>query len=267
VYNSFMQLPEVIDRVRPSIVQIRRAGPNLPPQGATIGTGFMVADAQHIVTAFHVVDAIDAGAGEVLHVAFAGPDVDTPTIKIRASFAQFNGQVIATDQDRDIALLYVPDFNSAGLRIEVGGKPLQANPTPAKLHTGKIREGIELAVSGYPLGEPSLVTNAGILASTFSPTDQAAGIQLCYLGDFTANPGNSGGPVYTGRDGSVVGVCVAGRLAPIVGGKGAQSVGLTVIVPIEQVVELVKAQGIDPSQTPVSAPRSTQTKQQHRRRR
>ena len=53
--------------------------------------------------------------------------------------------------------------------------------------------------------------------SRFSPRGR---VQERYLSDFTANPGNSGGPVYTVRDASVIGVCVARRLAPIVGGLG-----------------------------------------------
>jgi hypothetical protein len=58
------------------------------------------------------------------------------------------------------------------------------------------------------------------------------------------------------RDGSVIGVCVAGRLVPIIGGVGATSAGLTVIVPIEEVAELMRAQGIDPMQTSAPPPRS-----------
>ena len=53
--------------------------------------------------------------------------------------------------------------------------------------------------------------------------------------------------MYTVHDGSVVGVCVAARLAPIVGGAGAQAAGLTVIVPSAQVVALLARNGLHPT--------------------
>lgn len=247
MYNNSMQLPDVIDRIRPSIVQIRKVGPTIPPQGQTLGTGFTVTDAQHIITALHVVEEVNSSSGEVLRIAFAGPEIETPDLKLRGNFVQVNAQIIAENQDQDLALIRAPDFNKSTLRVKFGDGPVLANPPAAKLFTGKVREGVELAVSGYPLNEPSLVTNAGILASTFSFNNKDGRIQACYLGDFTANPGNSGGPVYTARDGSIIGVCVGGRVRPILDGIGKQNSGLTTITPIEQVVEILKTLGLDPA--------------------
>jgi S1-C subfamily serine protease len=251
-----MQLPDVIDRVRPSVVQIRKTSASQSPSGQTIGTGFIVADAEHMITALHVVEAVDFTAGEALYVAFAGPNIDTPFMKIRATFSQREGRVIGFDKDQDLALIYSP--NGSGLRASFGPQMQETKPVAAKLSTSPLREGVELAVSGYPLSEASLVTNAGILASTFTLNDNPN--QMCYLGDFTANPGNSGGPVYTTRDGSIVGVCVAGKLAPIIGGAGAQHSGLTVIVPITQVAKLLSVHGLNEVSVPVSAPRANRTK-------
>jgi S1-C subfamily serine protease len=101
-----MQLPDVIDRVRPSVVQIRKVAVSQPSSGQTIGTGFIVVDVEHIITALHVVEAVDSTAGEALHIAFAGPNIDTPFMKMRAAFSQREGKVIGINRDQDLALVY-----------------------------------------------------------------------------------------------------------------------------------------------------------------
>jgi len=186
-YNGVMQLPDIIDRVRPSVVQIRRSNANQPSVGQTIGSGFIVSDTAHVATALHVVEAVDLSAGESIHVAFAAPNIDTPTLKMQANFSEYEGQVIGTDKDQDLALIHVPQLAGPGLRVQLGPEMLEAKPVAARLNTSSLREGVELAVSGYPLAEASLVTNIGILASTFTQTDNPS--QICYLGDFTANRG------------------------------------------------------------------------------
>ena len=251
--------------MRPSIVQIRAVGPGLPPQGATLGTGFLVGPDLHVVTAKHVTDAIDAAAGQKLHVAFAGPDIDTPQLKMRANFTGTEGQVVGTEPNQDLALLQVPGAGNLAFGVQVDGKKIETRPAAARLHSARLREGVPLALSGYPLSEPSLITTAGVLASTFSPTDATGPAEERYLGDFTANPGNSGGPVYLVQNAGVVGVCVAGKLAPIVGGVGAHAAGLTVIVPLAEVVKLLDRHGVDAfaspgPQNPVPAKRPTNKK-------
>ena len=256
-----MQLPDTIDHIRPSVVQIRRFSTQRAA-GQTIGTGFIVADTQHVVTALHVVDVVNLSAGEAIHVALAAPNVDTPELKMRANFSEYEGKLIGVNNDQDLALIHVRQLKEPGFRVKFGPRLIEAKPVNATLRTNPLREGVELAVSGYPLAEPSLVTNAGILASTFTLNDNPS--QVCYLGDFTANPGNSGGPVYTTRDGSVIGVCVAGKLAPIIGGVGTQSAGLTVIVPAAQVVSLLSAHGVQQSIPMTTAPRTSgRSKRRH----
>lgn len=69
--------------------------------------------------------------------------------------------------------------------------------------------------------------------------------QDSYLGDITANPGNSGGPVYKLSDGKVIGVCVAGKLTSAKHNIGADaqilhSAGLTFITPARAIDEMLK---------------------------
>jgi S1-C subfamily serine protease len=260
-----VQLPDAIEVIRPSVVQISAMGPATSPQGDTLGTGFLVTP-QVVVTAKHVVDAVDEASGQALHVAFAGPEVDTPELKIRAGFVGTGGRILAVMPEHDLALVEAPGAAAftAGVRWGPSGV-VQPSPTPAQLSNANVREGTQIAVSGYPLNEPSLVTNSGILASSFSLVEDGGGLQERHLGDFTANPGNSGGPVYTVADAAVVGVCVAGKLAPIIGGVGAHAAGLTVIVPVAEVVSLLERQGVSIENLPAARKASRQRKKRRKR--
>lgn len=258
-----MRLPDTIDRIRQSVVQIRRVTPGAAPSGDIIGTGFIVTDDHHVVTAKHVVDGL--GPGQVLQVFFAGPDIDDPAMRIRAAFTGLGGVVVDVDATHDLALIAVPGAAMLA-NTRYGPHGAQVHHAPVRLDQRKMREGVELAVSGYPLAQPSLVTNAGVLATTFSPDGAPGDYRDRYLGDFTANPGNSGGPVYTVSDASVVGVCVAGRLTNIVGGAGQHFAGLTVIVPVSEVRALIERNGLAvPDEAP--APRRDAKRSRNAKRR
>jgi S1-C subfamily serine protease len=237
-----MQLPEAIERVRKSIVQIQRGGSRSMP--STIGSGFLVGDPLHVVTAKHVVDAVDFAGGQEVFVGFALPDLESAEIQIRASFVGTTAAVLDTSEDQDLALLQV-SLDQVPTAIQIGDRAIRAEPQSVRLSTSAPRDGVAIAISGYPLSEPSLVTTSGVLATSFS-IERQGGPQTAerYLGNITANPGNSGGPVYTTNDGAVIGVCVAGRLTPIVGGVGSQTAGLTVIVRATEVAALLERNGI-----------------------
>jgi hypothetical protein len=149
---------------------------------------------------------------------------------MRAGFVGTSARVVDAVFKQDLALLEVTGQRTALLaeiESKTGSKTMYRRETyrdPARLSSTKLREGVALAVSGYPLAEPSLVTNAGILATTFS----VAGGREGYLGDFTVNPGNSGGPVYTVGNAEVIGVCAAIK-------RRSYLAGLTLIVPVDQV--------------------------------
>lgn len=251
-----VQLPDAIDRIRPSIVQIGATGTEV-----ALGTGFIVTSALHVVTAKHVVDS---AADQRPHVNFGGPTIDTPEIKMRGSFLGAEAVVIDVMPDHDLALLEVPTAAKVIPGSLFAGQPMPT-PVPVSLGTGGIQEGTSLAVSGYPLNAPSLVTNAGVLASSFSLIEQEGQLQEGHLGDFTANPGNSGGPVYKTADARVIGVCVAGKLTPIVGGEGAHAAGLTVIVPVAAVVELLERNGLVATEVPSKPAARPVTRRTHRK--
>jgi len=252
VYNKWVQLPDAIDKIRPSIVQIRVLGPGMPPQGHTVGTGFVVTDAGHVVTALHVVQPLNPAAGHSLAVAFAGPSANTPAARAAATFVQVAARVIDTNPDHDLAIIETSNLSNSGLKIEFLGQSFNTTPSPVQLHADTVRDGISLAVSGYPLNEPSLVTNAGVLASTFTVALQEGQLRERYLGDLTANFGNSGGPVYTVQDAAVIGVHVSSKLTPISNGQGHQTAGLTVIVPAAEVKALLEKNSLSlPERRPI----------------
>jgi S1-C subfamily serine protease len=267
-----MQLPEAIESIRRAVVQIQRHGSGTR-RGSTIGSGFIVGDRAHVVTAKHVVDAVDFGAGQTIVVGFALPDVDTPELTMRANFVGTGAEVVDASAEHDIALLSVPGATELLVGVQLGDRAIAAEPIPARLSKKKPREGVLLAISGYPLNEPSLVTTCGTLASSFSLDREGPNPEMRYLGDVTANPGNSGGPVYTVSDAAVIGVCVAGRLTSVVGGEGEQAAGLkhaaglTVIVPVEQVQAFLERNGVISAGVAGEQPAAQRIKQRRRRKR
>jgi S1-C subfamily serine protease len=186
---------------------------------------------------------------------------------MRGGFVGAGARVIDIAPEHDLALLEVPGAVNLISTVEFVGQRVPA-PIPVDVSSAGVREGASLAVSGYPLNEPSLVTNAGVLASSFSLVEEAGRLQERHLGDFPANPGNSGGPVYAAANASVIGVCVGGKLTPIVGGLGAHAAGLTVIVPISEVVALLARNGLRPATGAASsAARSARTRSHKKKRR
>lgn len=258
-----MRLPDAIDRIRTSVVQIQ-----LPLEGAghlSLGTGFVVgAAARHAITARHVVMTAHGEVLDQILVGFPGPDVITPAMVMRGAFVSFGCSIIDTSADDDLALIELPEEAFGGMQIEMYGGATFQPPQSAAFSARRCREGTEIAVSGYPLGEPSLVTNAGILASDFTLLSGPGNPQERLLGDLTANPGNSGGPVYSVHEANVIGILVAGRTTRLAEGEGAVSAGLALIVPASVGAAFVEMNGIDLTPTQPSLP-AKQPKKRRRR--
>lgn len=206
-----------------------------------IGTAFAISDEGHLVTALHVIELAEKhlGTGAETYFGFAGPDIDTPQLKMRANFVFERGRVIARDKDNDLAVIKLDKNALEDVRFSVGPGFAQAVPKPCKLEIARPQNGEGIAISGYPLTEPSLVTTAGTIASNWALDNG----HERFLGDITANPGNSGGPVYLQKSGKVVGVCVAGKLTNTLDSLGnpadlLHSAGLTFIVPSQAIVDL-----------------------------
>lgn len=243
-------LKKTIEIIRPSIFQIQvqtfeqKFQYKKLPVTIPIGTAFAVSDSGLLVTALHVVEGaekiISASGGNIM-AGFAGPKVDTPEIKIHASFVGTGVEVVGSDSDNDLALLKLPINKLNDLTIKVGPDELEATPIACTIDTEIPNDGEPIGISGYPLSEPSLVTTSGNIASNWTLNNH----QDSYLGDITANPGNSGGPVYKLSNGKILGVCVAGKLTNVIDNSGnntqmLHSAGLTLITPSRAIDKLIE---------------------------
>lgn len=166
---------DVIARVKRSVVLILA----LRPGEIGSGTGFVVGPGR-IATCNHVV----AEGGQLL---------------VFVDGSRREARVVQADPTTDLAIL------------ECGG----TLPPPLPLaDSGQVRDGDEIAVTGYPVVaklieleyDPAPSTTRGTVSARrrreVRPGAYVEEIQI----DAAINPGNSGGPVYSTRDGSVVGV-------------------------------------------------------------
>ena len=158
---------EVYRRVKPSIVRIER------PDGA-LGTGFFFGDAQHVATAFHV---IDLGRGVFVRLADGRA--------IQAS-------VVAVDTDHDLAILVLE-----GAAVDV--TPLAPAPPP--------EVGSPALAVGNPFGTAASREKElqGLLNWSATLGIVSARSDAYVQTDAALNPGNSGGPLLDCR-GRVLGV-------------------------------------------------------------
>ncbi|MFY9510061.1 MAG: serine protease [Rubrivivax sp.] len=190
-------LPELIARLRPSVLPVGTFSATASPRFGFRGTGFVVGDGMLVATNFHVLPpSAELATGP-------GMAVRTPSGELRLA------KVLASDRDHDLALL------------KIDGAPL---PAVALDGANSAREGQDIALMGFPIGGAlgfSPVTHRGIVASVTqvalqAPTAQqldARAITRLREGNFevlqldaTAYPGNSGGPVFDAGSGVVLAV-------------------------------------------------------------
>ena len=197
-------LPDIIDKVRSSVVGIGTVYPAKRLDGSTSpltfkGTGFVVGNGRQVITNYHVISkplnekkleklAIFSGKGKSAKVHMA--------------------KIVATDPDHDLALL---EFTGSAL------------PTLILGDNKLIREGEEIAFTGFPIGLVlglNQVTHKGIISAVTPMVIPALSSKMLtaeqikrvrkpfdvYQIDATAYPGNSGSAVYEVKTGVVIGV-------------------------------------------------------------
>lgn len=188
---------DLVERVKPAVVNIssRRAIPGLaripahpyygaptPQQASSLGSGFIVDDAGHIVTNSHVIDQAEA-------IEVSTHDGET-----------YAAEIVGVDPMTDLALIRIEPFE--------GMQHLSFGDSDAT------RVGDWLVAVGNPFGLNSTVT-AGILSGRGrTRRDIGLGGDLAYVDflqtDASINPGNSGGPLINMR-GEVIGINTAMR--------------------------------------------------------
>lgn len=194
-------LVATVAAVKPSIVGIGTSLPTRSPAVIFFGTGWVTGDGYSIITNAHVVsNAIKADQKESLGIVIAG---EGNAITFRAAI------VVGVDAEHDLA----------HLRVQ-GGPPLPA----LKLgDSATMREGRELALTGFPLGmvlglhhvthratlsaiTPIIIPSLGARQLDARAITQLARPFDIFQLDGTAYPGNSGSPVYDPADGVVYAV-------------------------------------------------------------
>jgi len=170
-------LTQLYEQANPGVVAIRV----LSEEGEGLGSGFVIDDAGHIITNFHVV----RGADE-LEIAFSNG------FKTR-------GEIVGTDSDSDIAV------------IKADAPASEFHPLPLG-DSNQIKVGQFVVAIGNPHGLDGTMT-IGIISSlgrTLGSLHEAPGGNYFTVGDIiqtdaAINPGNSGGPLLN-IDGEVIGV-------------------------------------------------------------
>jgi len=192
------------------------------------------------------------------------------TENMRGVFSIVDFDLIDQDIRHDLALLKLrknPFTHEVRSGIYIGGTELPLLYGTPKINSNRPIDGTSIGISGYPLSETVLVTNSGVVASSWSidsmeisvgaaiPEFTFPDIGDVYLGDIEINPGDSGAPIYLVDNASIIGLCVASKPSPVRNQNGNPVVsygqrlyfssGLTIIVPTRYIIELLERNKID----------------------
>lgn len=228
-------LEEIIVAAKPSVVAVGTYNATSNPRFGFRGTGFIVGKGDMVITNAHVLpQVLPAGTQTVLAI-------QTPKGTTDAQLR--NATLLGLDRARDLALL----------RIE--GAALPALPLADDT---RLREGMSVAIIGYPIGGAlgfTPVTHRGIISSITAialpaPTSQALNAQAIkqlrqgsfdiYQLDATVYPGNSGSPVLDVATGQVVAVI---NMVLVKGSKESALThpsGISYAIPVRFVIDLLK---------------------------
>jgi len=173
---------EIYARTASGVVQIEATGPleldpfdPYPQRERSLGSGFVIAKAGHVVTNYHVIANATA-----VSVSFSNDEA------VRA-------KVVGVDPSTDLAVLKVSTPSRGLIPLKLG-------------RSGSVRVGDSVVAIGNPFGFERSMT-AGIVSAIGrvlqAPNDLA--IDDAIQTDAPINPGNSGGPLLNAR-GEVIGV-------------------------------------------------------------
>lgn len=230
-------LPELIAKIKPSVLAVGQYQETQSPRFGFRGTGFVVGDGNLLVTNAHVIGR-DGDTYDDSNVVVQSTEVSGQAEVRRA-------EVIHVDKAHDLALL------------RFKGRPLPA------LELGKTeepaREGQAVAFIGFPLGSAlgltpvthrgtvSAITSVALPSPTARQLDARAisrikegAFEFIQL-DATAYPGNSGGPLFDASTGTVVGVVNMVALKGTRESALSQPSGISYAIPVEFVLRLLKA--------------------------
>ena len=277
-----MNLSDAIERIKPTIVQISFVASGLAPEfqakinkpvfNHVLGTGFFINSGGYVLTARHVIEGgkkiakVIPATNKRILVGLAIPN----TKNMRSNFVFIDFDLVDEDVRHDMVLLKLrknPFQGEISSGFVIKDKELPLLYDVPILNLNRPRDGTPLGISGYPLKETVLVTNSGGLATCWGtdikevhisgapPTFTIPDISDVYLADIEVNPGDSGAPVYDIENATIIGLCVASKLAPVRDQNGDNiivnekhylySSGLTIIIPTLYISEFLKKNQIE----------------------
>lgn len=233
-------LPDVVARVKVSVVAVGTYQKTRSPAFQFRGTGFVIGNGVTVATNAHVLpESLDRDRFESLAVIAVGDDG-----QLREA------QTIATDKDHDLALLRI---SGAALKpLDLAG-------------TGSVREGQSVAFTGFPIGAAlglvpathratvSALTPIALPSANAQQLDprvvrrlNSGAFRVMQL-DGTAYPGNSGSPVYDAETGEVIGIVNMVYVKATRETVLSQPSGITFAIPADFVRELLEKTGDVPA--------------------
>lgn len=222
-------LPEMVAKIKPSIVAIATYQKLRSPPLQVRGSGFVVGNGQTVVTNAHVLPDSLASDEQMIVVIPGAPPRPVPAkIAIRSA-------------ERDLAVLTID------------------SPLPAlRLAAGELlRDGQEVFFTGFPIGAAlgtvpvthrgivSAVTPIAMPGGNASQVNAAAVRQLrsggfmVYQLDATAYPGSSGSALFDSETGEVVGIINMVFVKNSKESALSQPSGITFAIPVRQLHELL----------------------------
>jgi S1-C subfamily serine protease len=212
----------------PSIAHAHASG-----SGVWVGKKGYVATCQHVVASWH--GAFKIGFSRNAYVAEGGAN-----ITVGASVHFWDADLVASDPDSDVVILkaHVSPADAEPSDVVTGSlvagervitPQIQVAPKGASLRTDYPVPGEVLLLSGYPIGQKTLILQIGSATGVNFPEDSmnytASGLRI-FL-SLVSNPGNSGGPILDAQ-GRVVGLLEANLTSPIRDEEGRQLYSPTV---------------------------------------
>ena len=234
------ELPEVIRKIKRSVVAVGTYQRLRRPPAKLLGTGFAVADGHHVVTGAHILpESLQEKPREDLAIFIKRGDGEAEIRPV---------SVAAKDEAHDVAILKVP------------GPAL----APAVLGDDRIvEEGLDIAFTGFPIGTVLGLyasTSRGIVAAItpislpqVSPSlldpkmirQLREGFSVFQL-DATAFPGNSGSPMYAARTGTVYGIVNSVFVKDTKERVLQDPSGITYATPIRHARAMIETLGLGP---------------------
>jgi S1-C subfamily serine protease len=230
-------LSTVVERIRPSIVGVGVWSPTESPRAKLRGTGFVVGDGRHVVTAAHVLTTLpDVEKNEKL-VIFVG----------RGPSASFrDARTLSSDALHDVALMKIEGDAIPALKLGAADE---------------VREGWEMFFTGFPIGAVlglyPATHRAGIAAITpnFTPAAKAGDLTVKQIRgadtryqvfqlDGISYPGNSGSPLLHADSGKVYGVVNSTFLKSTKEGALTNPSGISYAIPSRHVRDLMNQAGV-----------------------